>query len=1390
MKSPNAIDCRPDPEEGQIVRTANRAYPHRWQWALGLCLCLLIGLSGWLAVDHARAAREGHGVPLTAPELVAPVALSAPDAPDAQEKHNGDFRIVVIPGYFPDLPVVEGIASTHWRFTREEVANLLNQEVNDLWATTSYGNLRIIAEVAAPIELRWWGDDCTGEGAPWPRAKFTNTNAKVMGGGLVRQAAACNARRVYADGDAAAQAAWQANMPTLWDPATSNFKWDNIDGFLAMPINPPQLITYTNQTETVEYDGETLLNLPIHSMAATRGCNARNFGGPRKTIGCGYLMDGIAGHIPAGSNDYVQSTQNRARVWGAWAHEIGHMMQNGGSHPSAYQNLFELMDNNLPGHVGVFAKRMADHFPGWFPEDRVRTVTAEEAGAFVSISAIEYGLDQPGLAPFRAAQIDLSDGEYYLVSVRRRINGDDLAPRTPSGIPDEGVLIERVREAGYEPVVHETACPALGNFTLAPDQYCTFEIRFAPQVGGQQEQTLRLEFESPTGRRTMNTTIIGSRGDDAAPADAGSEEQTDIVGLSPLIRDDANNRYLYDFGIAEAGEPLIRQLRIKNHDTESRLIHRIAFDCLVDDGQACPNTFRLGLDFELQCPFGTGKFQRPPCGQVRVMGNRATVATENRNVLWKVGDSFDSNSFSGWYKRGEDDRTIRADSRFWTDDGIRIEVTDTTTDTYGIYITRQARVGYADMMVRPWRSNPEPGAYESTDIWIDSPVNGYCGGGEPGAQIEPPDTIGLANCLREYTRGVRTDPADPFYGTVIGNGDTPAVGLPNRLYARLRNVGNLAAENVTVHFDIQYKDGVPGLGIGPGEWQTIGTLTPAAIARLARIEGQSYTDVYVNWTPDAALFPADARGRFRFHACIRVRLEVDESKDRIRSNHTTTVGADSEPREQENIDYFEYAADLNSTDPVPVYNQSIRLRNFDLESPQIFDLSYTTELPESWTLVINGGMSTIGLEPGAAIDIPIFVQSNGEDVPPGTTYQTNISANYQRVLTNEDDETDEHLDSALLGGVSFQTQVKSPTEMSLAVESGIGNGIQVSGQVTSLITLIDDRTPPVLLFGTTKKGKPLPDTMNWLQLNSDGSFSGVLKQSVGASAQFGSDESVFYVVALFAGSPTLASSSSGYRIAAVNSIFLPSLHMNDKSPTAVPTATPTATPTKTLVPTKTSTSIPTLAPTKTGEKTATPTVTPTATGKVPTKTFTPTSTSTTPTPTSTNTPIRETRLLTAVGDAHVQNSAPDTNFGAETTMLAGNEYGTALYRAYIRFDTSVIPAGATVISATVRISQTNAFGDSPIYQMDLYRADGFWSETSLTWNNQPGRTATGQPIVVDTSVGWREWEATALAQGWLDGNNFGLAVSAVNEAEEYAREFNAREGGGAAELAITYEYTP
>jgi hypothetical protein len=108
----------------------------------------------------------------------------------------------------------------------------------------------------------------------------------------------------------------------------------------------------------------------------------------------------------------------------------------------------------------VFEKQDDIAFPGWLPETKYQVFTPESGGGLANLWAMEYA---PGGMPnYQAAKVEITDSLYYLISVRRRVLGDDLNgdfKTPPAGIPDEGVLIERVSE-GSDPWVTVQAPPA------------------------------------------------------------------------------------------------------------------------------------------------------------------------------------------------------------------------------------------------------------------------------------------------------------------------------------------------------------------------------------------------------------------------------------------------------------------------------------------------------------------------------------------------------------------------------------------------------------------------------------------------------------------------------------------------------------------------------------------------------------------------------------------------------------------------------------------------------------------------------------------------------------------------------------------------------------------
>lgn len=101
---------------------------------------------------------------------------------------------------------------------------------------------------------------------------------------------------------------------------------------------------------------------------------------------------------------------------------------------------------------------------------------------------------------------------------------------------------------------------------------------------------------------------------------------------------------------------------------------------------------------------------------------------------------------------------------------------------------------------------------------------------------------------------------------------------------------------------------------------------------------------------------------------------------------------------------------------------------------------------------------------------------------------------------------------------------------------------------------------------------------------------------------------------------------------------------------------------------------------------------------------------------------------TLVTDTTVRQASPTSNFGTATTLTVAS--GTNVnQRTYLRFDLAAcspaIPASATVRLATLRLYVTAM--SSVCRTIDLFRVTAAWTETGLTWTNQPFGTAINSP---------------------------------------------------------------
>jgi hypothetical protein len=139
-------------------------------------------------------------------------------------------------------------------------------------------------------------------------------------------------------------------------------------------------------------------------------------------------------------------------------------------------------------------------------------------------------------------------------------------------------------------------------------------------------------------------------------------------------------------------------------------------------------------------------------------------------------------------------------------------------------------------------------------------------------------------------------------------------------------------------------------------------------------------------------------------------------------------------------------------------------------------------------------------------------------------------------------------------------------------------------------------------------------------------------------------------------------------------------------------------------------------------------------------------------------------------DTYVSSSAPGTNYGSGISLTMAS--GTT---AYLKFNLSGVPAGATVSKAALRLYVNSV---STAGQFDVYNLPStpVWAEGTLKYNTPPpplGTSATGvHPTAVSTSNTFLLVDITSTVQGWVTNpsSNNGDRQFLVREQGEPAHE--------------------
>ncbi|SET18305.1 DNRLRE domain-containing protein [Nonomuraea wenchangensis] len=134
-------------------------------------------------------------------------------------------------------------------------------------------------------------------------------------------------------------------------------------------------------------------------------------------------------------------------------------------------------------------------------------------------------------------------------------------------------------------------------------------------------------------------------------------------------------------------------------------------------------------------------------------------------------------------------------------------------------------------------------------------------------------------------------------------------------------------------------------------------------------------------------------------------------------------------------------------------------------------------------------------------------------------------------------------------------------------------------------------------------------------------------------------------------------------------------------------------------------------------------------------------------------------------------------------------------RAYLKFDTAAL-TNVNVSAATLNMRRTEAYGCGDAQSgIKAQRVTAAWTDTALTWENQPGTTTAGEAVANDTATcgapGTMSWNLAAMAQAWASGSaNHGLMLRGVDETldgrPQYDRAFDSFNATNKPTLNVTY----
>ncbi len=152
-----------------------------------------------------------------------------------------------------------------------------------------------------------------------------------------------------------------------------------------------------------------------------------------------------------------------------------------------------------------------------------------------------------------------------------------------------------------------------------------------------------------------------------------------------------------------------------------------------------------------------------------------------------------------------------------------------------------------------------------------------------------------------------------------------------------------------------------------------------------------------------------------------------------------------------------------------------------------------------------------------------------------------------------------------------------------------------------------------------------------------------------------------------------------------------------------------------------------------------------------------------------------TATLGASADAYISEQNKGTNYGT-VDMNVQSYYRSRNMRSLIKVDTSILPAGSNIISATLNIYAGTVPTATRTYQIN--KTTTSWDESNVNWYSQPSMASIATSSANTPSIaGWMNLNVTPDVQAWVNGdNNYGWEIKDFEgSTTQYTTTFHSRE---------------